>query len=49
MFRINVRRMLPLVLRWCGMPRVEVVDGVMLKADSCCDVFIRFGVVGFRV
>ena len=25
------------------------MDGVLLKADSCCDVFIRFGVVGFRV
>ncbi len=49
MFRIIVRRMLPLVLRLCGMPGVGVVDGVVMGADSCCDVFVGFTVVGLRM
>ncbi len=49
MFRIVVRRMLPLVLRWCGMPGVEVIDGVVMGADSCRDVFMGFAVVGLRM
>ena len=49
MFRMDVRRMLPLVLRWCGMPGVEVVNGVVMGADLCCDVFVGLAVVGLRM